>query len=383
MHVAQRMNRRLPLVAIAAAVALLLAAGVLLSTGVGPFSLEDDEAPVYNAASALEGGPDEVLFVSGTTLIRRDVEANEETAITDVPSPNVYAAPGSTWLAYVTSKATVGNTAVPVLEVYDTETESKQRIGPGVRPAWNAEGTQVAFVRPLVPTECLGEDCAGDVKIGFFDVATGDTSVVLVPGRYSILGWAGDRVLVSDFENKRSILALSPEGERIRLRIAAEEFIAASPVGEWILTQQGDVTEFIPLDAEGLGDERIAVELGEYEVLEAEFAHDATRVAAITGITAGVPVGNDDDGVIEIGKEATTTQIQVFSPESPEPVLVEETFGAAGHLLWSVDNESVIFSRLLDPKKALFQANHCPVANEGECTVVTSWTEGVAILRAE
>ena len=377
-----QMNRRFkfPLVALAALVAVLIAAGVLLSTDLSPFA-DSDEKPVYNAASTLEGGPDEVLFLSGTTLIRRDVVASEESPLTDAPSPAVYAAPGSHWLAYVTMKAEVGNTAVPTVQVYDPETETKQQVGVGVRPVWNPEGTHVAFVRPLVPSECTGEDCSGETKIGVFDVETGNTALFLDAGRYSVLGWAGDSLLVSDFDDPKAILSVSPEGEPARLEMPASQFVDASPDGNWILRQSANITEFVAIEDGALGDQRIPIELGQYEVIQGVFAHDSTEVAAITGITAGVTKGKGKNA--RIVNEATTTQIQVFSPESPEPVLVEETFGAASHLLWSVDNESVIFTRLLDPKKALFQANHCPVANEGECTIVTSWTEGVSILRAE
>ncbi|HEV2755532.1 MAG TPA: hypothetical protein VG318_07115 [Actinomycetota bacterium] len=349
---------------------------------------EDDSAAgggsAVNAASSFEGGPPEVLMMSGATLVRRNVEKQTEDLVTDIPSPSVYAAPGSPWLAYVASKKGGGNddfAGAPVLHLLDVENDEKSAHGPGVAPVWNAAGTHVAFLRPVEPRDCAGESCSGDVQIGVVEASTGRESVLLDPGRYTVLGWSGDWILVSDFDSPTEVISVSLDDERTTLDMPSSQFWAASPDGEWVIKTNAKKTEFISVTDGELGEERIPVEVGEYELLEGSWSHDSSTVAAVTRITSGTYRGDKKKPTFVEGEP--TTQVMAFSPESPELEPVADTYGATGNLLWAPDNESVVFSSLLDPKRALFQAKHCPLGNSGACSIVTSWTEGVVLLRAE
>lgn len=348
---------------------------------------DDDEpggsAAAANAASSLTGGPDEFLYLSGSSLVRRDVEAGTEDPVDQLPTPSVYAAPGSHWIAYVTSeKVDEGDFAAePVLHLYDVEEDEKSKHGPGVAPVWNHSGTHVAFLRPVEPRECRGETCSGDTQIAVVEAATGEEDVFLDPGQYSILGWAGDLVLVSDFRNPSRVTTVSLDGDDGVLDMPPSQYWDASPDGRWVVKTNAKKTEFVPIQDGELGDDRVTIELGDHELLEGAWSHDSTRVAAVTRLASKVEKGKGKKK--KLVPQDPTTQIVTFSPDDPEPAIVEETYGATGSVFWSVDNESIVFASLLDPKKGLFQAKHCPAGNEGECSIVTSWTEGIALLRTE
>lgn len=359
-----------------AAIALAVVAYLLLDGGDDEESTGGSTATGGNAASSLEGGPDEVLYLSGTSLIRRNLENGEERPVGMIESPSVYPSRGSQWIAYVTSKKVRDDdfAAEPVLHLYDVETEEESTHGAGVAPVWNPSGTRVAFLRPVEPRECQGETCSGDVQIGVIDTASGSESLLLEPGKYSILGWAGDWVLVSDFTNPATVISVSLDDEQKVLDLPASQFWDASPDGAWVVKTNAKKTELIAIEDGELGDERVEVDLGEYQLFEGGWAHDSSRVAAVVAEAPGEGRG---------AGAAPTSRVVTFSPDDPGLAEVGDSFGATGTILWSVDNDSIVFATLLDPKRALFQAKHCPLGNESGCEIVTSWTEGVMLLRAE
>lgn len=367
-----RLNERSLVVLIAAG--LLVAAAIAIAVvalsggddGGGGSASGDGFEFDGNAAAALEGGEDEILMLSGTTIVRQAVQSPEQEVVKNVKTQSVYAAPGSPWVAYVRSAAPSEDfQELPELVLYDTESGDKARYGTGVAPVWNRAGTHVAFLKPVEPRNCIVEECSGDVTIGVVEAATGDRIELLEPGTYGILGWAGGHVLVSDFARPDVIVAVGLDGESTDLDFPATQYWDASPDGRWLVKTNDKKTEFVAFEDGRLGDDRVAVELGDLQLLQGSWSHDATTVAAV------VSAGPDDSSVV------------TFSPEDPEPVQVEESQGATGGVLWSVDNESVLFGRLLDPKQALMQAVWCPVGNRGDCRSVISWTEGIALLRAE
>jgi hypothetical protein len=385
------MNERSLVVLIGGGLAMLVAIAVvlyLLLGGGDDGASESSAGTAGNAAASLEGGPDEILYLSGTSLVRRNLEDGQEAPVGMIESPSVYPSHGSHWIAYVTTKAVGGDddfAAEPVMHLYDPENDVTERYGPGVAPLWNPSGTHVAFLRPVEPRNCQGESCPGDVQIGVLEAATGSESSLLEPGRYSILGWSGEWILVSDFDDPSTITAVTFDDEPSMLDIPASQYWDASPDGRWIVKANAKKTEFVSIEDGRLGDERVAIDLGDYQLFEGGWAHDSSRVAAVVSSESVVHKEKkdekDDTDRVLVGK--ATTRIVTFSPDDPEPVMVDGTFGASGSILWSVDNASIVFASLLDPKKALFQAKTCPVGNSQGCEIVTSWTEGVTLLRTE
>jgi hypothetical protein len=386
-----RFNERSLVVLIGAGLVVAIAVAVGLFVALGG---DDDPtggsdggpaAVAGNAAAAREGGPDEILYLSGTALLRRDIASGDEEPLGTLESPSVYPARGSQWIAYVTTRSAKGDddfAAEPQLRLYDPETEDDAAYGAGVAPVWNPTGTHVAFLRPVEPRNCQGETCSGDVRIGVVEAATGEEAVLpLDPGLYSILGWAGGWVVVGDFEDPATVTAVPLDGDPVELDMPASQYWAASPDGRWIVKTNAKKTELVPFADGALGDDRVAVELGDYQLLEGAWAHDSSAVAAVVSIESKVPRGKGDEE--RLVKQGATTRVVTFTPDDPEPQTVAGTFGATGSVLWSVDNDALVFATLLDPKRALFQAKYCELGNGSGCTIVTSWTEGVTLLRTE
>ena len=340
---------------------------------------DDAVAAGGNAAAALAGGPDELLLLNGRSLVRREVGADEDEAIRNLPPGSVYAAPGSHWLAYVVSKPVEDFVTEPELTLYDVETEAKERYGAGVAPVWNASGSHVAFLRPVEPRSCLGEECGGDTEVVAVEAETGETYGLLDPGRYSVLGWAGAHVLVSDFADPTRILSVSLDGERQDLDFPVSQFWDASPDGRWLIKTNAKKTEFVEFADGGLGEDRIPIDMDDYELLEGGWAHDSSSVAAVVRLIEE----KDDDKGKGPGSRTAATQVVTFSPEQPAPVVVPETFGALGTVFWTPDNEAIVVAVAPDPRGLQIEARHCSLGNETECTSVTSWTAGVVVLRAE
>ena len=357
-------------------VAVVLVAGAVVAAMLllGGDDAGDDEAEDGtsanldgNAAAAFEEGPDEIVMLSGTSIVRQMIKSPEQEILKNVKTQSVYAAPGSSWVAYVKSKAGEDFAGQPELLLYDVETEEKTKLGPGVAPVWNRTGTHVAFIEPVEPRNCIAEECSGDVRIRIADVATGEGETYLDPGTYSILGWAGAHVLVSDFARPDRIISLSVDGETAELDFPATQYWDASPDGRWLIKTNDKKTEFVEFSDGRLGTERVAIELGKLQLLEGTWSHDSEAVAAVVAAGPGVA----DSSVV------------TFSPDDPEPRMVAESVGAVGDILWSADNEKLVFGKLVDKKSSLIQAASCPVGNPGDCKSVISWTEGIILLRTE
>lgn len=369
-----RFNERSLIVLVSVLLVAAAAAAIVIWVGRDPDEDAGGDAAAIpfelagNAASSLEGGPDELLLLSGTHILRQTIDPASQEVVKNVKTQSVYASPGSAWVAYVASgSGSEDFTTQPELRLYDLETEDKTKLGAGVAPVWNRQGTHVAFLRPLEPRNCVAEECSGDVQLAIADAATGEDSVHLEPGTYSILGWAGAHVLVSDFARPDLIVSVSLDGDTNELDFPATQFWDASPDGGWLIKTNARKTEFVEFEDGRLGDRRVPIGLGDAELLEGSWSHDSETVAA----------------VVRAGQRVTDTSVVTFSPDEPELVPVDDSSAALGRVLWSADNDTLVFGRLLDPKQALIQAVWCPLGNEEGCKSVISWTEGIALLRMQ
>ena len=299
-------------------------------------------------------------------MVRATVRTGDEETVAELPPADVYAAPSPPWLAYVTSAPSEDDdfAAEPRLTLFDAGSAQTVDAGSGVAPVWSADATRLAFLRPVEDRACRGEACEGAVQIGVADVASGQQSTMLEPGRYSILGWAGDRVLVSDFGDTSRIVAVSLDGDGERLDLAPSELWTASPDGRWVLATRAGRTEFLSLEGAALGGRSIEIDLGGRTLLEAAWSPDSSRLAAITS-----------DG----GRD---NEVATFSPEDPDPAPIEGSGGALGTLLWAPDSAAVAFAGVADPGGARLAATHCSMDGDG-CRRVFSWRSGITLLRIE
>jgi hypothetical protein len=366
-------SNRILAIGVGLVVAAAVAIGLVVMSGSDLFWDDGDDfvaaGPGENAARALAGGPPSLLYISGTSLIRRDVLEQSDETIRELPAPDVFAAPGSRWIAYVEPKTEQTEdqdfVSEPELHVYDPESNDDTVIGAGVAPLWSPTGTRLAYLKPTQPRSCQGQSCAGDVAVAVADPESGESDELLDPARWVLLDWAGDRILVSDQDSPNRITSVSIDGEVTVLDIAPSELWDVSPDGRWLVRiSTTKPARFLKLEDGRLAGRGPVIELGSFLLTDGSWAHDSSRVAAVV-------------------LQGRTSQIVTFSPEEPTLVPIEETFGAQGHVLWSVDGDALVFSTVIDPKVGLLQAYYCPVETEGACRTLMSWTGGVVLLRTE
>ena len=354
-----------------------LALFILDGTGVVDLRSRDPLVPETgdNAAATFEGGPPELLLISGTSLMRKDIIAGDEEMLLELPGPAAVAALGSPWIAYVENENVVesGGTVVPqpALHLYNTAAGEEADLGVGFAPLWNASGTRVAYLKPINPEECAGGTCAGESQVVVADPgAPADAAVLLAGGRWTLLSWAGDRLMIAEESDTNTTVTVSLDGERGELDIPPSEIWGASPDGAWLVRAETDEVSLVPLNDGVIGGEPTPVEM-EGRLADGSWSHDSTQVAAVVSLseapTKGLPV----------------SEIVVFSPEDPAARVVEESAASVGDVLWSVDGTNLVFTRVVDPKAGTIQAFYCSSAAEGVCRTLSSWTSGVQLLRTE
>lgn len=396
---------RKKLLGISASLLAMAVAGlfVLDRTGVVDLLPGSDIAPEpgENAAAAFAGGPPQILFMSGSSLVRRDIDNQEEHVLKELPTANVHAAPGSEHLAYVTSGATddtSGDTiADPVLHLTVAGGEEDHVVGPGYAPLWSPTGARLAYLKPVGEKDCAGEICTGESEVVVLDPESREETTVLDRGDWRILAWAGEWILVSDARDTSTALSVSVDGEVKDLGIPPSEVWDASPDGRWLVRVPSEPeaqAEFLPLDAGSVNGTAIEIPLDGAVMTAGTWAPDSSRVAAVLqrgsmeldpGSGRGGEGGRKTQGGPGRPDPSTVpvTEVVVFSPEEPDLVTVEQSSAASSQVLWTPDGAAVAFPRLIDPRTGLLQASLCPVDKKGSCSVLMSWTQSVVLLRME
>ena len=113
---------------------------------------------------------------------------------------------------------------------------------------WDPAGRRIAWLQPAGPRVCEGESCSGLVRLMTLELSTMTKRVLAPPGRWALLSWAGDAVLVSDASDLSRTLAMEPEGRRV-LPIAPSDVWGASPDGDVLLRATSNGTEVVGLSA--------------------------------------------------------------------------------------------------------------------------------------
>lgn len=362
-----RVSRRTAVLAGVAAVIALTGVMIALEVtgaldvvpGVGesedPLSIEEG----VNAAEHFAGGPDELLFLSGSTLQRKMIDDQEEETVDADVSTELVASPGSQWLVYRTVEGS-GEDVRPVLNLYDPGSKEHRPIGTGIAPLWHPTGQVLAFLRPTEPSECLGDRCDSEVEVVVFDPETDESSRLLGAGRHVPIAWASSHLLVADAEGEE-LTSVSLEGETTEADLDPQRLVAVSPDGRRALIADGSTAGIVTLEQGVRTGETIEVELPG-TIQAAAWSPDATRVA----ITTSEP-----------------SQVLVVPGDGDEPQMIEQSEEAVGPVLWSVNDDNVVITKEVDPSRGLKQAHFCPVEPEGSCRVITSWTDKVVLLRME
>jgi hypothetical protein len=355
--------------AAAAATALLLFAGVAGVTFLPLSSSEGDGdgAPTSGAdpQPTRRRDPLSLLYVRGDRLHRLDLRTGGDEVLRRLPPADVHAAPASAWLALVTAPGAADFAAHPRLSLLHPGSGERRRLGPGFAPLWRPDGDAVAYLRPVEERSCDVEACAGRVEVVSTELS-GDRQTLLGPGHWTLLAWAGPRLLVADIDDPGTVTITGGPGPSHRLPLAPAELWGASPDGRWVVVAGPRGAAFIALNrADELGRRRALMTRG--RLAEGEWSPHSDAVAGVVlrGVEDGVP----------------SSRVILSSPEGASRPL-RGSKGAAGAPLWSVDGRAIAFPQAVGRAQGRLRAQVC-LLERPSCSSWLSWTDEVRLLRLE
>ncbi len=222
------------------------------------------------------------LYLSGDTLSRLDLDSGATRPIGRAPTNDLHASDASPWVAYVVSGAGAQGEedflAEPVLRTINVDTGAESEIGPGFNPLWHPTDARLAYLRPIVERRCSGERCRGLFEVVVYDADSKISTELREPGRFNLLAWSGDRVLVSNESDLSVTLSLGSKADVERLDIEPSELWDASPDGRWLLRSDPSGATLIDLES---GDES-AVQIDEGVLADGAWSPDSKHIA--TGV---------------------------------------------------------------------------------------------------
>lgn len=317
--------------------------------------------------------PLSLLYLDGSTLRALHLDSGRDRALRRLPSPDAHIAPRGDWIAVVEAgrRPAAGEedfAARPSLRLLDLATGGVVDLGPGVSPLWDASGRRLAWLRPVGPRACAAEACRGEVEVVIFDLDRMRPDVVLSAGRWGLLSWAGDELLVSSADDLRSMI-VSPEAPPAVVGVAPSEVWGASPDGRFLVRVAPRGASVVPLRPRGVLGEARSLPRRVRAFAEGAWSPATARLAVVelTRERGGVP----------------SSRLVVVTPERASIRPIADSRGATGAVLWSPDGARVAFARPSGRRGGRLRALLCPVEEGEGCTSLLSWKEGVVLLRLD
>ena len=308
-----------------------------------------------------------LLYMRGSRLHRLDLSTGGDEVLHTLPSAEVHAAPSSAWLALVTAApATTDFAADPRLSLLHPDSGRRRRLGLGFSPLWRPDGDAVAYLRPVEERSCDAETCSGRVEVVTAGI-TGDPETLLRPGHWTLLAWAGSRLLLGERHHPGAVTIAGGRQRSQRLPLAPAELWGASPDGRWVVVSRPRGAAFIGLD-------RATAQLGRPLALGAGGRLAEGAWSPHSDTLAGVVLRGLEDGV-------PSTRVVLTSPEGGTRGL-RGSKGAASEPLWSADGRSIAFSQAVGKAQDRLRARVCLLAGSS-CRSWLNWTDQVKLLRLE
>ncbi len=333
------------LMLVVVAVALYMARGS--STAPPPRTPGASERPEPDPSATSDGLA--ILYLKGSELHRRS-SAGVDEMIHEFPAPDVFGAPGSDLLAYVTP-------ALPILHTYDVSSGADHTVGIGLAPMWNDAGDKLAYLEPTQEA-CEGEACRVRAKVMVYDAASGDSELLLPEVRWGLLSWARDGLVLFD-GSSFEVLHVRPGQPPVELGLEPSEFWDAAPEGSWLVARRHGSYRF----------ERIGA--SDTPVIPIEFP----------GVLAEGDWAPSGGTVASVALGEGSSRLVLFSRDHPLPRALGSSEGAAGNVVWSADGRALLFSRVDPARPGRLQAVLCSLKPARRCTTVFSWVQGVSLLR--
>ena len=306
---------------------------------------------------------DRLLYLDGTRLERIDIESGRSSRLARVPAPDVAASRSTKWIAYVVGTSAVADDFVesPVLHLRDVTSGEDIDAGPGFAPLWHPLNDRVAYLRPVEPRLCDAETCRGGVTVAVVDPG-GEARDLLPAGRWGLLAWAGDDLLVADGKDLSHTTVVGPV-VNTKLDVAPYEIWDASPDGRWLVTSGAAGAQMVRLDAGTVTGSPLEVDLGGGLLGDGSWSLDSSRFAATV-------------------RDRERTRVVVVETDDLTARPLPGSAGAAGSVVWSPSGAAVSITRSAQGGRRL-EAAYCPVDSGERCRGLFTWIQDVILLRME
>jgi hypothetical protein len=331
---------------------------------------DTDGSPAADPEPSQPGSPspsrlddNRLLYLDGTKLERIDIESGKRTRLARLPVPDVAASRSTKWIAYVVGTSAVADDFVesPVLHLRNLTSGEDIDAGPGFAPLWHPLDDRVAFLRPVEPRDCDGETCRGGVTVAVVEPG-GEARDLLPAGRWGLLAWAGDVLLVADGTDLSHTSVVGP-GVDTKLDVPPSEIWDASPDGRWLVTAGAAGAQVVGLDAGTITGSPRRVDLGAGLLGDGSWSPDSTRFAATV-------------------RDQERTRAVVVQTDGLTARPLPGSAGATGGVLWSPSGTAVSITRSAEGGRRL-EAAYCPVDSGARCRGLFSWVQDVVLLRME
>ena len=339
---------------------------VLLAGGAAFFLARDegadpDSAAPDDRATEREVGEEEVrqgspgiFYLEDNVLKTIGPEAEEAEVVRDgvnLGSTGPDDGSFATWVAFLTP-------VEPRLHIYDRSAD-ELTARRGTSPLWNASGSRLAYKRPFIlGTPCDEERCKGDEQVFVFQSESGKTRAVLEPGRWDIVAWADETLVVGDRRRPEGVLLVSPDGEQRRIEVPYEGIKSVSPDGKWMLFGPESGPELLRVDD---GIEAWLLGDADDTVTNVAWSSDSSR-AAVVATTDTLPS--------RLFIVDTTSASPTLEPFSEDEV--------TGDVYWT-DGDSGIVMTQVNREVPQFEASYCPVDAPGSCVSLLEWTSSTRL----
>ena len=305
-----------------------------------------------------------LFYLQGTRVHRLGLDSRNDAVVADLDTKDVFASAHSPWLAYVATDSRSRDTEVdfverPVLHLFNVTTKRDITVGPGVAPTWGP-GAEMAYLRPVEERGCSGERCTGRSELVVHDAVSGSEEVLLPPGRWGVLGWLGERVLVANADRLQSTLVVGRGVQTMELDLSPSSIWAGSPDGRWLLTVEGDSAEFVQFEDGAVGAGTVGVPLRGAVLAEGRWSTDSTRVAAAL-----------------FDRRGLESELVVFGPSSARPTRIGRV-QPVGSVLWSPSMTSLV--AVVRGRSGGLRAVRCPPERAVPCSTLLRWRRGIALL---
>lgn len=336
-----RFLRILVLVIVLAAVA----AGALLY-----FTSEEVNEPEVDGVTA---GAPSIYYVEGNAMKEIAPSDSEGETLAEGVSAAAEASPDgarAAWVAYA------GPTD-PVAHIYTFGQEGIETV-PGEAPTWKGDGSEFAVMRPVGGTECSEGECNGPVEVFTVDAASGEATELLNEGRWSLIGWVGDRLVVGDAQREDSAFIVEAKNEVTPIDIAAEDIRSIAPDGQWIVVVAESGPELWSLEDDSV---EFAERFGgpEDTFTSIDWTEDSSRFAAILTTL-------EDTTIVSVDVDSST------------PDVVVDDLEPSGDLFWAPDEQGMVFTAV-NREEVQLEATYCPL-DGGDCSVYITWQTGTSVI---